>query len=66
MTADPEITLRLRRSLVETVLAQLHAGCYRDVAEPIHVITSQANPQLVAIAKIAEAESMAAPSELRQ
>lgn len=66
MTADPEITLRLRRSLVETALAHLRAGRYGDVVEAVQAITSQANPQLIELAKIAEAESMAAPSERRQ
>ena len=66
MIVDPEITLRLPRSLLETVLAHLYAGRYSDVAEAIQVITSQANPQLTALAKIAEAEAAPMPSERRQ
>lgn len=54
---EPEITLRLPQSVLNTVLAYLHAGKYAEVAVAIACIHGQAVPQLAALSKLAEAEA---------
>lgn len=62
MTADPEITLKLTQSALTVVLIHLGAGRYQDVAEVVQLIAQQAAPQLLSLAKIADAEAAPAPT----
>jgi hypothetical protein len=59
MTVDDEIVLRIPHSSLMVIESHLMVGRYCDVAETLRLIVSQASPQLVNLAKIADAEGAA-------
>jgi hypothetical protein len=59
MNEQEEIILRVSQEQLNVILGHLGAGRWADVNDTIGAITRQASPQLVNLAKIADATAAA-------
>ena len=63
---DAEIVLRLSQEQLNTVLSHLQVGRWCDVVETVSTIVRQSSPQLVNLAKIADASATAMEASVAQ
>ncbi len=66
MNENEEITLRVSHAQLNVILGHLGGGRWCDVNDTIGAITRQASPQLVNLAKIADANAAAMEASAAQ